>query len=81
MTRIDTASASPTARDEHLVRVPLEHLHNHPMNPNKMSELALTKLTNNVMKTGHYPPLIRAPSPAVAGRVPTARRATPQGGA
>jgi len=43
MSRIDTTSSSP-AGPEHLLRVPLEQLHNHPFNPNEMNELALAQL-------------------------------------
>lgn len=66
MSRIRTTSSSP-AGAEHLLRVPLERLHKHPFNPNRMSALALAKLTNNIMKEGLYPPLIVRPHPQLLG--------------
>jgi len=65
MRSIEITASSPAGR-EHLLRVPLEHLQNHPMNANRMGEAILTKLTNNIMKEGHYPPLIVRPHPQLS---------------
>lgn len=61
MSQIASSSSSPA--DERLIRVPLELIHPHPANANRMSEDRLEKLARNIEREGRYPPLAARPHP------------------
>ena len=44
--------------------IPLDHLHAHPENANRMPEHLLVKLVEHIRVWGDYPPLIARPHPA-----------------
>lgn len=60
-------SPSPAATEERVLRVPLDQLHAHPSNPNRMSEERLETLARNIKREGRYPPLIARPHPELPG--------------
>lgn len=57
-----STSSSPAA-ELTLVRVPLDQLHPHPLNPNVMSEERLETLERNIEQEERYPPLVARPHP------------------
>ncbi len=66
MTTVNSSSSPPTSAGR-LVRVPLDRLHPHPKNANRMDETFLAKLAANIEREGNYPPLIVRPHPRHAG--------------
>ncbi len=60
------SSSSPPA-DERLVWVPLEHLHPHPANANRMSEERGDTLTRLIDHGRRYPPIVVRPHPDGSG--------------
>ena len=44
-------------------RVPLDHVHAHPANPNVMSPERLAQLQARIEASGRYPPLVVRPHP------------------
>ena len=60
-------SSSSPAAEQRLLRVPLEALHPHPANANRMPDERLDKLARNIEREGRYPPLVARPHPQQAG--------------
>ena len=50
-------------------RVPLADLHEHPANPNQMTEEQRRLLAFQIEDSGHYPPLVVRPHPELAGEI------------
>ena len=50
-----------------LIEMALSQLHAHPLNSNVMEERLLAKLTNHIVRSGRYPPVIVRPLPAGKG--------------
>ncbi len=45
-------------KNNQIQTVPIENLHAHPDNPNRMSEVTFAKLVRNIERTGRYEPII-----------------------
>lgn len=43
--------------DRNLIKVPLDHLHNHPLNAHVVTKRERGKIANNIRRTGRYPAL------------------------
>ncbi len=67
MRKTASTSSSPTTDGQRLLLVPLNRLRAHPANPNRMDEVQLAKLAENVVREGSYPPLVVRPHPQEAG--------------
>lgn len=62
-----TMNSSSSPPVERLVRVPLDQLHPHPRNANRMSADQRQKLAANIARTKRCPPLIVRPDPDRVG--------------
>ena len=61
-----SSSSSPAAEDR-LQLIPLERLHAHPANANRMDPETFEKLRENMRREGKYPPVIVRPHPEESG--------------
>jgi ParB family transcriptional regulator, chromosome partitioning protein len=60
-------SSSSPAVNERLLSIPLERLHAHPGNANRMDPETFEKLRENMRREGKYPPVIVRPHPQKPG--------------
>jgi ParB family chromosome partitioning protein len=60
-------SSSLPGVEERLRRIPLDRLHAHPANANRMDPDAFEKLRENIQREGDYPPVIVRPHPDTPG--------------
>lgn len=64
--QIASTSSSPPPEDR-LLRVPLEHLHPHPANPNVMTDERFDALVRNIDRERRYPPPVIREHPSLRG--------------
>ena len=64
-------SSSSPAAEERLQQIPLDHLHAHPANANRMDPETFDKLRENMRREGKYPPVIVRPHPEIPGEFQT----------
>jgi len=64
---MQSSSSSPGV-EERLQRIPLDRLHAHPANANRMDPYAFEKLRENIRREGDYPPVVVRPHPELPGQ-------------
>jgi ParB family transcriptional regulator, chromosome partitioning protein len=63
---MQSSSSSPGV-EERLRRIPIDRLHAHPANANRMDPEAFEKLRENIRREGEYPPVIVRSHPDIRG--------------